>query len=36
VTRYLKTSNNFAAVQDQHDYMMVTNAILVVEKKEER
>jgi hypothetical protein len=36
VTTYLKTSNNFAAVQDQHDYMMVTNAILVVEKKEER
>jgi hypothetical protein len=36
VTTYLKTSNNFAAVQDQHDYMTVTNAILVVEMKEER
>lgn len=34
VTDYLKTSNNFAAIQDNHDYMMVTNAVLVVEKKE--
>lgn len=33
VTPYLKASNNFVAVQDQHDYMMVTNAILVLEKK---
>lgn len=35
VTNYLKASNNFAAIQDNHDYMMVTNAVLVVEKKEE-
>ncbi len=34
VTDYLKASNNFAAIQDNHDYMMVTNAVLVVEKKE--
>lgn len=34
VTEYLKASNNFAAIQDNHDYMMVTNAVLVVEKKE--
>ncbi len=34
VTEYLKKSNNFAAIQDNHDYMMVTNAVLVVEKKE--
>lgn len=33
VTEYLKTSNNFAAIQDNHDYMMETNAVLV-EKKE--
>lgn len=32
VTEYLKASNNFAAIQDNHDYMMVTNAVLVVEK----
>ena len=32
VTDYLKVSNNFAAVQDNRDYMMVTNAVLVVEK----
>ena len=32
VTDYLKASNNFAAIQDNHDYMMVTNAVLVVEK----
>jgi len=32
VTDYLKPSNNFAAIQDNHDYMMVTNAVLVVEK----
>lgn len=36
VTEYLKASNNFVAVQDQHDYMMVTNAILVVEQRVER
>lgn len=35
VTAYLKPSNNFAAIQDNHDYMMVTNAILVVELREE-
>ena len=35
VTDYLKTSNNFAAIQDNHDYMMVTNAMLVVEKRKE-
>ena len=35
VTDYLKPSNNFAAVLDNHDYMMVTNAVLVVEKGEE-
>ncbi|RZN43455.1 MAG: DUF3344 domain-containing protein [Methanophagales archaeon ANME-1-THS] len=35
VTAYLKTSNNFAAIQDNHDYMMVTNALLVVELSEE-
>jgi hypothetical protein len=34
VTDYLKASNNFAAIQDNHDYMMVTNAVLVVEKSE--
>ena len=34
VTDYLKASNNFAAIQDNHDYMMVTNAVLVVEKEE--
>ena len=34
VTDYLKASNNFAAIQDNHDYMMVTNAVLVVEKQE--
>ncbi len=34
VTEYLKATNNFAAVQDNHDYMMVTNAVLVVEKEE--
>ena len=34
VTDYLKASNNFAAIQDNHDYMMVTNAVLMVEKKE--
>lgn len=33
VTGYLKASNNFAAIQDNHDYMMVTNAVLVVEKE---
>lgn len=32
VTDYLKNKNNFAAVQDNHDYMMLTNAVLVVEK----
>jgi len=36
VTEYLKAANNFATVQDQHDYMMVTNAILVVEQSVER
>jgi hypothetical protein len=36
VAEYLKASNNFVAVQDQHDYMMVTNAILVVEQRVER
>ena len=34
VTDYLKATNNFAAIQDNHDYMMVTNAVLVVEKRE--
>jgi hypothetical protein len=34
VTDYLKPSNNFAAIQDNHDYMMVTNAVLVVERGE--
>jgi len=33
VTEYLKGSNNFVAVQDRGDYMMVTNAILVVEQR---
>jgi hypothetical protein len=32
VTDYLKGTNNFAAVQDNHDYMMLTNAVLVLEK----
>lgn len=36
VTDYLKASNNFATIQDDHDYMMVTNAVLVVEKSEAR
>jgi len=36
VTDYLKETNNFAAVQDNHDYMMMTNAVLVVEKGEGR
>jgi hypothetical protein len=35
VTNYLKPSNNFAAVQDNHDYMMLTNAVLYIEFKEE-
>jgi hypothetical protein len=34
VTDYLKASNNFAAIQDNHDYMMVTNAMLIVEQRE--
>lgn len=36
VTNYLKASNNFAAIQDSHDYMMVTNAILVMETSGDR
>lgn len=32
VTNYMKTSNNFAAVQDNHDYMMLTNAVLFIEE----
>jgi hypothetical protein len=36
VTDYLKETNNFAAVQDNHDYMMLTNAVLVLEKGEGR
>ena len=32
VTNYMKTSNNFAAVQDNHDYMMLTNAVLYIEE----
>jgi hypothetical protein len=32
VTNYMKPSNNFAAVQDRHDYMMLTNAVLYIEE----
>ncbi len=32
VTNYMKPSNNFAAVQDNHDYMMPTNAVLFIEE----
>lgn len=34
ITDHLKPSNNFAAIQDNRDYMLVTNAVLVVEKIE--
>jgi hypothetical protein len=32
VTKYMKPSNNFAAVQDNHDYMTLTNAVLYIEE----
>lgn len=32
VTNYMKPSNNFAAVQDNNDYMMLTNAVLYIEE----
>ncbi len=32
VTNYMKSSNNFAAVQDNNDYMMLTNAVLYIEE----
>jgi len=35
VTNYLKPKDNFASIQDSGDYMLVTNAILVLEFKEE-
>ncbi len=35
VTNYLKTKDNFASIQDSGDYMLVTNAILVLEFEEE-
>ncbi len=35
VTNYLKTKDNFASIQDSGDYMLVTNAIMVLEFKEE-
>ena len=36
VTNYLKPKDNFASIQDSGDYMLVTNAILVLEFEEER
>lgn len=35
VTNYLKTKDNFASIQDSGDYMLVTNAIMVLEFEEE-
>jgi hypothetical protein len=35
VTNYMKPSNNFAAVQDNHDYMMLTNGVLYIEEAAE-
>jgi len=35
VTNYLKSKDNFASIQDSGDYMLVTNAILVLEFEEE-
>ena len=32
VTNYMKPSNNFAAIQDNNDYMMLTNAALYLEE----
>ncbi len=32
VTNYMKPSNNFAAVQDNYDYMILTNAVLYIEE----
>jgi hypothetical protein len=32
VTSYMKSSNNFASVQDNNDYMMLTNAVLFIEE----
>jgi hypothetical protein len=32
VTNYMKPSNNFAAIQDNNDYMMLTNAVLYIEE----
>lgn len=32
VTNYMKPSNNFAAVQDNNDYMMLTNGVLYIEE----
>jgi hypothetical protein len=31
VTNYMKTVDNFVSIQDSGDYMMATNAILVLE-----
>jgi hypothetical protein len=28
----MKSSNNFASVQDNNDYMMLTNAVLFIEE----
>lgn len=35
VTNYLKTRDNFVSIQDSGDYMLVTNAIMVLEFEEE-
>ncbi len=36
VTNYLKPKDNFASIQDSGDYMLVTNAIMVLEFEEDR
>jgi hypothetical protein len=35
VTNYLKTNDNFVSIQDSGDYMLVTNAIMVLEFEDE-
>jgi hypothetical protein len=35
VTNYLKSKDNFASIQDSGDYMLVTNAIMVLEFEDE-
>jgi hypothetical protein len=35
VTNYLKPKDNFVSIQDSGDYMLVTNAILVLEFEDE-